>query len=545
MKRTLSLLLIVLSLCLLTPPTQSTLAFGPDHRFGVVDAHTDPRAASELGAGWTRITFRWDKIQPDSPDQWELPITEDQLALELSQGRQVVGMVTHIPTWAVDPAARAKTPYGLETASESPDNLWATFLRSLVQHYAGLIDHWIIGNEPNVRIGDDLTWNGSLEDFGQLVRVAYHTIKQANPEATVHLGAFAERGSITGQGPFLARFLQVFASDPDAEQFGYYFDIATLNTYSQPEQVYDLLISYRGAMQDFRIDKPIWLVEANLVPSNDPAWPVESSRPEVSLNDQSAFIVQAAALAIAGGADRISIFKLADTAESLTQDTQPYGLVRSDGTRRPAFTAYQVAATYLAGFRSAQWERQGPMSFVVVDRGEQTTTVVWSLTSDPQTALVPAYTTRGLLVDTLGGAWIVYPERGFYAVELPGCTSESSCPIGGLPLLLVEDSPDQSTSEPLPPSPTIPPVTPPAIPTATLAPTYTPTPEPSPSPTPMGIPSPTFTPTPTPHLTPTSTPDLYVHPVDPLPTSLSFSALPVVGIILAVIILAGVALRRE
>ena len=545
MKRTLTLLLIVLPLSVLAPPLQSTRAFGPDYRFGVVEAYTDPRAASELGAGWTRITFRWDEIQPASSDQWNLPITEEQLALELSQGRQVVGMVTHTPTWAVDPAAGMGVPIGLGEAIESPDNLWATYMRSLVQHYSGRINHWIIGDEPNVRIGDDRTWQGSLEDFGQMVRVSYLTIKQINPEATVHLGAFAERGSVAGQGPFLARFLQTMASNPDAELYSYYFDIATLNVYSQPEQVHDLLASYRESMQEYGMDKPIWVVETNLVPSNDPAWTEASALPGVTLHDQAAFVVQAAALAITGGAERISIFRLADTEENLAHNPLPYGLVRADGTRRPAFTAYQVAATYLAGFRSARWERQELVSVVVVDRGEQTTTVAWSRVSEPQTALVPAQTTRGLLVDALGGGRIVYPERGFYTLELPGCTPESSCPVGGLPLLLVEDSPDPSTAEPPPPSPTSPPVTPPSIPTATLAPTYTPTPVPSPTSTPMAPPTLTSTPAPTPRPTAAPTPYLYVHPVPPLPSSLSFTALPVVGILLAVIVLAGLALHRE
>ena len=545
MKRALSLLLVVLLLCVLAPPLYPTLAFGPDYRFGVVEAYVDPRAASDLGAGWTRITFRWDEIQPDNPDQWYLPVTDEQVALELSQGRQIVGMVTHIPVWATDPTAALGVPTGLDQAVESPDNLWASFLGSLSQYYSGRIDHWIIGNEPNVRIGDDLSWQGSLEGFGQLVRVAYLTIKQTNSEATVHLGAFAERGSITGQGPFLARFIQTVASDPDAEQYGYFFDVATLNAYSHPEQIHDLLVSYRESMLAYGIDKPIWLVEANLVPSNDPAWPAESAHPEATLDDQAAFVVQAAALAIAGGAERISIYRLADTEESLAQNPLPYGLVRSDGTRRPAFTTYQVAATYLSGYRSAQWERQDLVSLVVVDRGEQTTTVAWALSSEPQTTLVPALTTRGLLVDALGGAWIVYPERGYYTLELPGCASEGACPVGGLPLLLVEDSPEQSADEPPPPPPTFPPVTPPVIPTATLAPTYTPTPEPSPTPTPEAMVPPSPTPTPTPRPTPTSTPDLYIHPVAPLPPSLSFTALPVVGILLAVIVLAGLALRRE
>ena len=63
---------------------------------------------------------------------------------------------------------------------------------------------------------------------------------------------------------------------------------------------------------------------------------------------------------------------------------EPFGLVRLDGSQRPAFAAFQIAATYLAGFRSATLDRRDEVAQVTVNRGTQTTTVLWSRVPSPQ-----------------------------------------------------------------------------------------------------------------------------------------------------------------
>ena len=43
----------------------------PDPRFGIVETFVNPAAASQAGAGYTRIILRWDVIQPASPVDWK------------------------------------------------------------------------------------------------------------------------------------------------------------------------------------------------------------------------------------------------------------------------------------------------------------------------------------------------------------------------------------------------------------------------------------------------------------------------------------------
>lgn len=507
MKRPLALLLTVLCLPLLFGPATSVEAVAPDYRFGVIEAYDAPWAASELGVGWTRVTFRWNEVQPEGPDQWNLPITDEQLALELVQGRQVVGLVVNTPGWATDLERGVGVPQGLYLGHQDPNNLWATFLSTLVSRYAGRIDHWIIWNEPDIWDTYHQSWGGSVEDFAQLLRVSYGAVKETNPNGVVHLAAITHWWDANyGRELFFRRLLQVLAADPHARAHNHYFDVATLHVYFQPENVYDLTTFYHNLMREYGLDKPIWIAETNAAPSEDPAWPVPDAQFKVTLEDQAAFIIQAMALGIAGGAERIAVYKMTDTERDLAANPEPFGLVRADGTRRPAFTAYRVAATYLAGFRWARWEQRGETSVVVVDRGPQITTVVWSRTPSPQQVYVPAQTTRALLVDIWGRARIVYPERGYYTLTLPGCNYEGPCLIGGAPLMLVEESSEETDSPPPAPSPTSPPVEPPSLPTPTPAPTHTPTPTVSPPTTPTQTPPPSPTPTPTPGAPPTPSP---------------------------------------
>jgi hypothetical protein len=443
-------------------------------------------------------------------------------------------MVVGIPPWASDPPGDTGLPDGLYEPFDSPTNTWASFVRSLAARYAGRINHWTIWNEPSA---DGATaWNGTIEDLVQLVRVSYYAIKQANPDAVIHLPAFDDSSSLSFQS-----YLETASTDSAAYGRGYYFDVATIHAYFQPERLYEIPVSYRELMQEYWLDHPIWIVETNALPSDDPASPAAAPQFEVTLEQQASYVVQAAALAIAGGAERIAIYRMADAPD----DDVPTGLVRSDGTRRPAFTAYQAAITHMAGFRSATWEEHPEYSLVSVDRGEQTTSVIWARTAEPQLVLIPAQTTRALLADSSGGAHIVYPERGYYLLELSGCLDDTGCAIGGAPLMLVEQNIGGSNAPPLPPSPTAPVVFMPNLPSPTPAPTYTPTPAATPTPLPTPTPSPTLPPTSTPTPSPTHTPTPRYGPPSTSPTT-SRLAGPLSGILIATMLTAGLAfLRRQ
>ena len=465
-------------------------AGAPDPRFGVVAAHEAPWAAADLGVGWTAIPFRWDDIQPSGPADWNPPLSDEQLALELALGRQVVGVLSGVPAWAADPTTRL--PRGLKTAPDDPENLWAVFVGTVVRRYAGRIDHWVVWEGPD----RPENWPGSAADFAGLLRAAWTAARAANSRAVIHLGGVSHWPDVLqGNPPFVRRLLDALGADPQASTRHFYFDVLTLDVEGPPESLYDLPVFYRRLLAEYGLQKEIWV---------ETGAPVSGGEGDgLQPGEQAAFIIQAVALGIAGGAERVAVYRMVDRAGEAQ-----YGLISADGVRRPAFTACQVAATYLGGYRSARWEQRDTVSVVVVDRGPQVTTVAWARTPTTQTLMVAAQTTRALLVNGLGEARIVHPDRGYYLLTLPGCSGDDLCRIGGAPLLLVEENGAGAAAPPLP-SPTMPAATLPPPPTATPTPTPTPIPAatftPTPTSTPTATASPTASPTPTPASMPPAT----------------------------------------
>ncbi|HPD40982.1 MAG TPA: hypothetical protein PLD43_05420, partial [Anaerolineae bacterium] len=103
------ILLATLATLLASPPTAAAAptepatqtARIPDPRFGIIETYHAPADAAASGAGWTRVTFEWNQIQPDGPDSWvEYPIPDAAIDAERAAGREVVGLLVTTPGWA-------------------------------------------------------------------------------------------------------------------------------------------------------------------------------------------------------------------------------------------------------------------------------------------------------------------------------------------------------------------------------------------------------------------------------------------------------------
>lgn len=438
--------------------TAPTAAGPPDRRFGAVETYDAPNAATEMGAGWTRIPFLWANMQPNGTHEWLSPISDEALARELAQGRQPIGLVITTPNWATDIDIGPGVPYGLHSGHNDPNNLWANFLRRLVTTYAGRVDHWIIWNEPDVWDASHpgYTWGGSVGDFLQLQRVAYLTIKEANPTATVIFSGTSYWWDVAfGRDLFFRRYLDALVQDLSAPGNNYYCDAIALHVYFQPDFVYSITALYHQLMREHGFDKPIWIVETNAAPSLDPQMPAPNSLFAITLEEQAAYIIQAFAMGIAGGATRIGVFKMIDTPSDLVANPEPFGLVRADGSRRPAFDTFRVATTYLAGFQTGKVEQRPDASIVTVTRASGTTTLLWARTSLPVTVQIPAQNGSATLVDMWGNRHAIYASAGFFSVSLPGatCTHGPPCIIGGPPYLIVEGMPSQAAPSSSPDQP--------------------------------------------------------------------------------------------
>ncbi len=425
-----------------TPPAREV-------RFGAVEAYTAPVRAREAGVSWERVIFRWDHFQPKSRNDWEGNrwFPDSHLALELAEGRKVVGVVLGTPEWlaGTDPNA---APHNLDLPWDHPDNYWGYFMRRLTAQYAGRIDEWIIWNEPDIWNNNNKMeqWNGSVEQYYQLVKVASQAARASNPNSKIILAGLTYWWDQQfGREQYFKRFLRVASQDPTARANGFYFDVANIHMYGNPHDLVDVPNLFKRIMREYELDKPIWVTETNAVPWDDAGVRLGRDSFRASMDEQASYLIQAFASAIGAGVDRVSVYKMQDDFDR--PGAEPYGLVRSDSgaSLRPSYQAYQVITRYMSGVKGASLHREGTVAGVKLERQDDWVTVLWNLSAAATQVTLPARAPLGLLVDKYGHERQIGAKDGKFFLDLAGATA-NTVPgaadwfhIGGSPMLLVEE----------------------------------------------------------------------------------------------------------
>jgi hypothetical protein len=519
----------------------------PDTRFGAVQAIFAPELSQRAGVRWQRLIFPWNEIQPNGPNDFEQGwFSDEQINREIARGVEIVGITLYTPTWAArDPQYEARSvPRNLHLPLDHPQNYWASYIRRLVLKYRGRIDTWVILNEPDVyREPDDFrTFAGTPEDYYLVLKTAYLAARSVNPNVKIVMAGFTYWWDKEARRPlYFQRVLDAIGGDPTARANNWFFDAVDVHTYGNPLNGYNIPMVFRRVMREKGIDKPIWIVESNVLPRDDPHAPPEDTSFRATMDEQASYIIQNMALALAAGVQRYSIYKMTDEAPEVGD--QYWGLARNDGTVRPAYVAYQVGVRYFQNVRAAyyywwgagipptedeitrllasnenryQWPWPAAVNVVVMDKAPQRLTVIWNASPQPVTVHLPAHSRVARIVDKYGKEAPLQARDGYYELTLEPSRNNSDPRdrtlylVGGSPWIIVEDMTQAIT-----PAPTL-----------TFTPTPTPTMTPTPSATPTLRPGETRTPppataTPTRTLTPTSTPTL-----GPTPTATATPPLP-------------------
>jgi hypothetical protein len=439
--------------------------------FGATESIWQSRRAKLAGVRWSRVVFFWSEIQPRGPRDWRagFVLPDRMVKRERDNGVEVVGLLINTPTWAAADARQSvlSAPAGLDRPIDDPQNYWAAFVRHMAADYRGRIDTWIVWNEPDIRPGGAnsqyYSWAGDAVDYARLLRVAYLAAKQGNPNAKIVFGATTYWSDVNeGRPLFLERALSALSGDPDAPRNHFYVDAVALNLYTSPDDLGRVASVYRGVLQRFGLPSPLWLTETNATPYDDPARGLgrEQNGFRVTLDQQASYVLQAFSLGLAAGYERMAFHSTMDRA---TED-ELWGLVRNDGTLRPAFVAYQTAARYLSGGRARfigrerpewRWPRDGYLPnwqtyLVGVERegstgtGSELVSVLWNGDGMPLRVSLPARSEQAQLFDKYGRVQTLQREGDRWTMTLPPATAHSPLDpegyffIGGDPLVLVE-----------------------------------------------------------------------------------------------------------
>lgn len=437
---------IIFTLCLFSMVHARTPTEG-ENRFGVVEGMWFADLTCNLGVGWERIIFDWSQHQPNGADDWyTLSVDDRWLKNANACNREVVAIIKNVPAWATDGTSGIGVPRGLDLPVDDPNNLWANFIRKTAAYYAPRgVHRFIILNEPDISHDTyGYEFEGELEDYFMMLKVAYLAAHEGNPAAVIHLaGTTYWHDANSGNRLYMDRLLERIASDPDAEANNYYFEVFSLHIYFRSETIPQIVGIMRGLLEQHGMgDKAIWINEMNSSPNLDPNWPVTRPQFQVTLEQQAAFIVQASALALASGVERIAVYKLYD--QMLPEGGESFGLLtpgQDDRLPRPAFRAYQMVIEQFNGVESAEWTQDELTNTVTMRHhdGHQTI-VVWARTAQASRVEISATGDKAYLIDQYGAMRLLRPENGVYALALPGatCDDKDGCAVGGNVSVLVQ-----------------------------------------------------------------------------------------------------------
>lgn len=139
--------------------------------------------AREMGASWIVEFFPWAYYQAeDGSVAWEHP--DLVVGHAYANGLKVIARIGYTPDWARPP----DTP--LTYLDRASYDEFAAFAAAFAERYRGKVDFVVIGNEPNL----SFEWGyrtTTPQDYVDLLKVVYPTVKAANPDIQVLAGALA------------------------------------------------------------------------------------------------------------------------------------------------------------------------------------------------------------------------------------------------------------------------------------------------------------------------------------------------------------------
>ncbi len=309
------------------------------------------------GFGWIRQQVHWADIEPvKGTYNWNFL---DVIAQKAGQkGIQVMFSIVRSPAWA--------TQSGGHGMPANPSDL-GDFLHAMASRYRGQVQAYEIWNEQNYAV-ENAGYVAGAERYVELLKVAYRRIKEADPNAIVICGPLTPTGV---NNPYLAIDDITYLKRMFQYQDGVirnYFDVlgvhvaGTLNPpdtlwpdnpgpgpgwVDHPTHYFRHVENIRAVMVAYGMgDKPIWITEFGWA-STENVTSVAARGYEYgyynSEQEQAAYLVRAFEKARTEyppwlGAMFVWNLNFA-TCFPATDEKSPFGIIRPNGTLRPAYAA--------------------------------------------------------------------------------------------------------------------------------------------------------------------------------------------------------------
>jgi hypothetical protein len=305
-----------------------------------------------LGVSWVRWDIAWNVVQPTSATQYDWSGVDRVVATAQKYNIKSVGIITYAPTWA----AQAGGCNDIMCTPKDPAQFGA-FAGAVAARYGSSINYYEIWNEPNYT----LFWKPtpSIPQYIAILKSAYTAIKKANPSAVVIAGSFAAQDDAADGSISPSTFTQALYS---AQAQGY-FDAISMHPYTYPAAP-AFVASWNGwqqiaAVRQIMVNngdsaKKIWLTEYGApTGGTGNAVPVDT---QASFTYGSDYMTDAAQQLLVQDVlteytkDKSFLgpffwYSLQDEGTGKTTTENFFGLLRYDGSKKPAYDTFRAAVT--------------------------------------------------------------------------------------------------------------------------------------------------------------------------------------------------------
>lgn len=269
-----------------------------------------------IGADWVRTDCNWSWMN-QSKNSWNFTFFDDNAASAEKYGVELLPILAYDVEWC-----RPVVDY-LDD--------WADYVTRVVERYGDRIGTWEVYNEPNHKS----YWHGEDPDavrYTQLLKRTYEVIKGIDPGFTVIAGGLA--------GVPLA-YLETCLKNGAADCCEA-FNIHPYHITGKPEDLIADIDNVNALLKKYDCpDKPLWITEVGW---NTPD-PVGANG--VTQEVQARYVPRTYILMFAKNVKRVFWFEYRAPESTADDYREHYGLVHSDLTIKPAYTAYGAMTAQL------------------------------------------------------------------------------------------------------------------------------------------------------------------------------------------------------
>lgn len=303
-----------------------------------------------VGVGWLRLDVAWERVQPGGETTYNWSAYDRVIAAAGMHQLKMVATLAGAPVWARGDCSGGGCP------PANPATFAVFAARAAARYQPMGLQVWEVWSEPNTA----RAWmpKPDAAAYTRLLQAVYPAIRQANPQAIVLSGGLSPVANDDENVAEIDYLPQLYAAGAKG-----YFDAVSAHPYTYPfipshnsQQGWSRLAFTANNLRQTMITngdnaKKIWLTEFGAPTAGaGAAATMENHRTHdatfVDEELQAQIISKAAELY--RGYDWVGPLiwsAYADPAPPRLQTGRNYGLVREDGTKKPAYAAFQKAIT--------------------------------------------------------------------------------------------------------------------------------------------------------------------------------------------------------